>query len=140
MREFKFRAWDEDSKRMITHEQDFIPLKICSLGVLRLDPTSEQSRWELFKGSRFKLMQWTGLKDKNGKEIYEGDIVKYFNEIENGIGYITFTYQLQVKWISQNTELPTMYSDMVVLCCKDEVEIIGNIYENPELMEGTNDR
>lgn len=81
------------------------------------------------------LMQYTGLKDKNGKLIYEGDIVKleYFNEITK--------YRLaKVKW--ENSGYCLIYIKKsrgargtdIETYTKDETEVIGNIYENPELL------
>ena len=71
------------------------------------------------------VRQFTGLKDKNGKEIYEGDIVKSVY----GNGYIVFEYiGFAIKSIGSESidfEFPSFY-----LNC----EIIGNIYENPELL------
>ena len=88
MREIKFRAWDKARKKMI---YKFI-----------IAPTSPG--W-----GGFIFMQYTGLRDKNGKEIYEGDVVKHSC---GAYGVIT--------WINHT---PT------------ESEIIGNIYENPELIK-----
>ena len=87
--------------------------------------------------------QYTGLKDKNGKEIYEGDIV-YFSVFDcNGLdtqykGVVKFTHG---KWeIWQNNEQEHYGSDAAfelywMLVGDDELEIIGNIHENHELLE-----
>lgn len=68
--------------------------------------------------------QYTGLRDKNNKEIYEGDIVKYFYDTPSVVEFVQGAFKLKRD------------------CCFDtfsylegEVEVIGNIYENPELLE-----
>ena len=78
-REIEFRAWDEERKEMFdVHELVFNPgfgIDIGKANALGIDD------WR----SDAILMQFTGLKDKNGKEIYEGDIVNWFDEL------LTFT-------------------------------------------------
>lgn len=74
------------------------------------------------------LMQSTGLKDKNGKLIYEGDIVKFKTEL--------FGTQKQIIWY----EYHYILKDTFIILCDMEIkqfglEVIGNIYENPELLE-----
>ena len=72
------------------------------------------------------LMQYTGLDDKNGKEIYEGDIVKY----ENMTGKIMF---FNGSFIMSNFEETEEWELGVI---NEELEIMGNIYDNPELLGG----
>lgn len=147
MRERKFRVWDNADKRMITHGQAFIPLKVTNLGVLRLDPCIEEDRWEIINGDRFKLMQYTGLNENHGNEIYEEDIVKIYNHkyiIKFEIG------SFMLVRCSDETDMYDQFED----CWNDDVyplaqfywnsdseedilgncEVIGNKYENPELL------
>lgn len=77
------------------------------------------------------LIQCTGLKDKNGKLIYEGDIVK--DLIIPEIFYI-------VKWFNSGFYLESTISGSFLKFNDTQQEVIGNIYENPELLEGNNDK
>lgn len=81
--------------------------------------------------------QYTGLTDKNGTKIFTEDIVKYENNLENGIGLVECGdfMRVSVRWASQNTVFPTIYSGMSILCCPSEIEVIGNEHDNPELLE-----
>ena len=82
------------------------------------------------------LMQYTGLKDKNGVEIYENDIVKFIPSGEYG-KVTTFgkSQNLGIEWENSRT---AFFTPMFYLGCEFELEIIGNIYENPELLEKEN--
>ena len=129
MREIKFRAWDKEAKRMIIHEQDFIPLKVTNVGVLKLDPCMAEARWMIVDVNRFELMQYIGFPDKNGKEIYVNDIVNIEYDTVNGYG----------ENVSNCKENVVVTWDYELLCQlqydRAGIEIIGNIYENPELLE-----
>ncbi len=110
---YKFRAWSIGAKRMFSWEK-----MMDNLGKF----------YTYFKWPDvYKLMQYTGLKDKNGMEIYEGDIViaeTYFEHIRGAI-----TYDEGAFFIGDE---PGAYAMFVC----DDFDIIGNIYENPWLIGG----
>lgn len=122
MREIKFRAWHNGLEKMI------------------YDNFLTQNTVHFFESEPITMMQYTGLKDKNGKEIYEGDIIKSFYPAweELGIKYPKEEYITDVIW--DNGEYRTKdFSPLYVHVDNEEAnvscEIIGNIYENPELLE-----
>lgn len=130
----KYRAWDKKDKRLIVQEQDFIPLKICSLGVLRLNPKTEGDNWKIIDDNeRFDLMQCTGLKDKNGRLIWEGDILKVFAENSDYSENLKVEFSLgQFGAVIREPMIFSPLFDLNLSGC----EVIGNIYENGELLNG----
>ncbi|AMR06497.1 YopX family protein [Bacillus thuringiensis] len=120
MRKNKFRAWHKEKKCWIAlHNNGY-----------SFNPNNGQIYYEgLNISSRIDLMQYTGLKDKDGKEIYEGDIVRFSGYV-NAIGVIRYNERLGVY--------QAVYKNSSWLICKEsgvEQQVIGNIYENPELVK-----
>ncbi len=120
MREIKFRAWWVNDKKM-----DLWPEMLSEtygMGLyFRLDDTFP-----------VVLMQYTGLKDKNGKEIYEGDILK---DGKGQHGHVLWAHNSWLmEWMARDYEGHLTY-DKMLDDCFGYGEVIGNIYENPELLK-----
>jgi len=139
MREIKFRAFDKVENKMIYNLQDRCGLK------------------EDLKCVNHIIMQYIGLKDKNGKEIYEGDILIYnFNEkiqifnilqpkvsskgyqiTEIGFNISSFSSRVIKQENSYFGDLPSNW-EPIRITISEYRQIIGNLYENPELIKETN--
>lgn len=133
MREIKFRAWDRFAKEMVF-------AKTIDFGTNGAECIVDSDGINGDVGGEWDLEQYTGLHDKNGKEIYEGDIVKLhvvilspddkdgFIEYRPEFGYcINFGKSIarQEYWAAND---------------KHTIEVIGNIHENKELLDGRNDK
>ena len=144
MREIKFRAYLKDEKKFV----DIVSINFDIQMILFYDKLYEMCRGRKFKD--FELMQFTGLYDRNGKEIYEGDIVKLYKpelkiewtaivEFGNPNGVYNWGYQL--KPITNNAIIYHYNSDILCWVGMEDInvycEVIGNIYENPELVGET---
>lgn len=151
-RKIKFRVWDKGTGHMHiigTSQHDSLEMGFKTNAVFYYN--LQNGCGSLGDDSEYVLMQNTGLKDENGKEIYEGDIVK-FGQYEYQIIYEIGGFGLldvaglmigKIGGINNHVySLQVLYLE----CCWEEssafdLEVIGNIYENPELIEGgkTND-
>ena len=134
MREIKFRAWDIENKKWLSFD-DGDP--IADDGSL-----SDSGYWCFefdFDDKKIALMQYTGLKDKNGKEIYEGDIVEYrdFHTSQMSGDGDEFINIGVVEWDNDNAMFCVSNRHEIDMEDFDwsECEVIGNIYENPELLK-----
>ena len=125
MREIRFRAWDKTNKTFI----NWNGIKFSELNS--------------FINDLYDLQQFTGLLDKNGKEIYEGDIMKYlvhypidFQETNplKKHGRITGGVQWIKGWLWLDYNAEKDDGTLLYEKSAEEWEVIGNIYENPELL------
>lgn len=127
MREIKFRAWNKLANKMYSH-------KVLEDVLVNLTKNDFIAGIFLPLNSNNKLMQYTGLKDKNGTEIYEGDIVKiedYFGG--DLIGNIIYDEITAGYVFNKGNEIS--YFQMTLDLENYVYYVIGNIYENPELLE-----
>jgi uncharacterized phage protein (TIGR01671 family) len=127
MREIKFRAWDTQDEKWI----EFNDLKFGAHGVWAVVYYDQKQGDIVQEMAYIELMQYTGLKDKNGTEIYEGDFFKPWDDD-------------RLYKISWNTDYAKFRCEQVAgrdwPCDLDQHiygEVTGNIYENPELLTKT---
>jgi len=122
IREIKFRAWIKELKWLVPVERIYFDIKMVEVNL-----TEENGDTVEYNFDEVVLMQYTGFKDRNGKEIYEGDIIKTNINLvlikQSSMGFMPFrkrdgSFNKQTNWM-----------------CVKKGEVVGNIYENPELLK-----
>jgi uncharacterized phage protein (TIGR01671 family) len=133
MRELRFRAWDGDRMQ-----------RVLTLGINEGFVSTDKISSDI---DDFVIMQYTGRKDINGKEIYEGDIVQFQHDTSfkrGGFSRNTFKAPIIYEGFEEYGYASYVYKfkDFLDSNCtsflngrsKEELEVVGNIYENPELL------
>jgi len=129
MREIKFKVWSKEQKTMGSP----------TLYFGRPFTFGEVFR-ALGEDNNYILMQYTGLKDDNDKEMYEGDVLRFWDrdaviaDTDGEIGYVVFNKFN--GWVVNKEKYDDEMSYYQILAFCENYEIIGNIYENPELLKG----
>ena len=128
----KFRAYDSGSlSRMYQPEE----VMVGDGNIWIIDEDSVAGDWIV--NNDIHLMQSTGLKDKNGKEIFEGDIITNGKDVMSIKRHDTLGFYIdfkgKIEFIADGADLEEFEEDAKEIA--DIIEIIGNIYENPELLE-----
>ncbi|MDJ8959746.1 YopX family protein [Clostridium perfringens] len=131
-RDIKFKGWDSVNEVMLPVESINFREGYVSLneGDNSLTDTLEM----------IELIQYTGLKDKNGKEVYEGDIIEspLWEAEPYEIVFKDYAFKARDirKKIMYGSDLFFDIDDLLSGCVGETFEVIGNIYENPELLRG----
>lgn len=133
MREFKFRAWDRETKKMFIvmslAKEEQAPFCLCRENIEDISIAIETETLD--------IMQFTGLLDKNGSEIYEGDFVKAFNEIWE-IKYFLGAFngiKMTGDQVGSHYGFDSFAWGNSNAMELDNVKVIGNIYENKNLLD-----
>lgn len=133
-REIKFRGLRSDGNGWVYGY--YSPVNVPILGTL--GHCINENGYRAIDIEYSSLGQYTGLKDKNDKDIYEGDRIRYANSMEHGDGVIGFSAGFLIEWdlSTVKTEHPMIMQPLFYFQCSAEIEVIGNIHENPELLKG----
>ena len=125
-REIKFRVWDKLVKCWMSEDMIALTGENVLIDVFGINKGLN----EQYKNGEIIVSQFTGLQDKNGRDIYEGDVIKYPDVVSE----IFFRDGAFCCYIDKNNTRKS-YLELGQNSFRYDFEIIGNIFENPELVE-----
>ena len=132
----KYKLWDKKNKKFL--EDDYgTDYAILPNGiVIKMYDNGFGEGYSVHNLNNIKILQFTGLKDKNYKDIYEGDILRYKFPYDRRIIHISAVSYLETQSSFGIVDLYRNSIPLYDITCKEYAEIIGNIYENKELLKG----
>lgn len=135
MREIKFRVWDKVESKLFSpvyeaYNGRLLDLSISLSGELLRRTLENPCEHQSLFPDRYVVMQFTGWKDKNGNEIYEGDLIMAYKSGPYEVIWQSHSGQ----WIMQSVKDGRGYRQMAYDYAQIDYEIIGNIYQHPHLI------
>jgi uncharacterized phage protein (TIGR01671 family) len=135
-REIKFRIWDKIFKNWLDYEEFYINQEGEVYLIEEREWAYQTYMHKENASDNVAICQYTGLKDKNGKEIYEGDILECHHKTKGIVFFHDGSFRLSSDQCELNLEDICTYDDLNQDLVEDNnLVIVSNIYENPELLE-----
>ena len=134
-----YKLWDKENKEFLEDDWETEYAVLANGTVIEIQDNCFGEGYSVRNLDNIEVLQFTGLKDKNGKEIYEGDIIRLKHHIDkriNVVGKVVFlSEQASFGIIDDLCQEYPLFRNTT-----EQIEIIGNIYENFELLEGKDDK
>jgi len=141
MREIKFRAWHFGQNRMFSAEEmTKDQMALLPDGHFANISGEQLEKTVVYPHETMLPLQFTGLKDCKGREIYEGDILRYTESVWNVDSPPTYSLKTRIIVVDEASDLANDFNDTFGwnIPYSDNIEVVGNKFENPELLEESN--
>jgi len=129
-REIKFRVWDKDMKCWWCEDSQYL-----QMDGKKIHPAPWSTLSADLPDERIIVQQYTGLKDKNGVEIYEGDFIQYQYPTNDDCIKLKTKNIVLVRWTTEEEDNHPGFRIVDLWGQYGEMEVVGNIMENPELLK-----